>query len=117
MAAPKTRARRKAPAQQELVYRALADDTRRQILALLARGSRPAGEIASEFSRISRPAVSKHLALLREAGLVADRAAGRGRVYALELAPLAAVTAFVAQLEAGAAPDALRRQPGAVGGG
>lgn len=82
------------------VYRALADDTRRAILALLAEGPATAGAIAAEFPDISRPAVSKHLAILREAGLVHDQAVGRERVYVLEPGPLGDVTSYVAQLDA-----------------
>lgn len=81
------------------VYRALADETRREILALLAEGPLPAGGVAASFPDISRPAVSKHLSVLREAGLVVDRAQGRERVYALETTPLADVTAYIAQLD------------------
>lgn len=81
------------------VYRALADDTRRAILALLAEGPASAGAIAAEFPAISRPAVSKHLAVLRDAGLVVDRASGRERVYALETGPLVDVTTYIARLD------------------
>lgn len=82
------------------VYRALADETRREILAMLAEAPLPAGAVAAAFPQISRPAVSKHLAVLREAGLVTDRVVGRERVYALETRPLAEVTAYIAQLDA-----------------
>lgn len=81
------------------VYRALADETRREILALLAEGPLAAGEIAAEFPDISRPAVSKHLAVLRDARLVVDTVSGRERVYALEPGPLAEVTSYIAQLD------------------
>lgn len=80
-------------------YRALADETRRGILTLLAEAPATAGAIASRFPDISRPAVSKHLAVLRDAGLVVDHAEGRERVYAIDTAPLAEVTAYVAQLD------------------
>ena len=69
-------------------FAALADPTRRTIVELLAAGERSAGELASEFET-SRPAVSRHLRVLREHGLVSAREHGRGRVYALEPAPLA----------------------------
>lgn len=81
------------------VYRALDDDTRRRILALLASGPRTAGKIAESFPGMSRPAVSKHLALLREAALVVDRPHGRERMYQLDLAPLAQVTSYLANLD------------------
>jgi DNA-binding transcriptional ArsR family regulator len=56
-----------------------------------------AGAIARAFS-VSRPAVSRHLRVLREAGLVVDEPQGRERVYRLELGPLTALEAFVAEL-------------------
>lgn len=67
---------------------ALADPTRRRILDLLAEGELPAGELARHFPEISRPAVSQHLAVLREAGLVTERQEGRFRIYRLEAGPL-----------------------------
>jgi DNA-binding transcriptional ArsR family regulator len=67
---------------------ALADPTRRTIVELLASGERSAGELAAAFET-SRPAVSRHLRILREHGLVTAREHGRRRLYALEPAPLA----------------------------
>jgi DNA-binding transcriptional ArsR family regulator len=67
---------------------ALADPTRRTIVELLADGERSAGELAAEFET-SRPAVSRHLRVLRQHGLVSAREHGRRRLYALEPAPLA----------------------------
>jgi DNA-binding transcriptional ArsR family regulator len=61
---------------------ALADDTRRQILTRLANGSQPAGQLARGF-RMSQPAVSKHLRVLRQSGLVVSRKAGRQQLYDL----------------------------------
>ena len=70
-------------------YFALADPTRRAIIdALWEGGARPAGAIAAMFPAISRPAVSKHLAVLREAGLVTVTAHGREAWYALDTARL-----------------------------
>ena len=69
------------------VAAAIADPVRREIVAMLVRRELTAGEIAGAFS-ISRPAVSRHLRVLREAGLVVDEARGRHRVSRLELAPL-----------------------------
>ncbi|MQA32871.1 ArsR/SmtB family transcription factor [Modestobacter roseus] len=74
---------------------ALADPTRRQIVALLAAGEQGAGELAERFP-VSRPAVSRHLRVLREAGLVRVRAEGQRRVYALDPAPLAELDAWLA---------------------
>jgi DNA-binding transcriptional ArsR family regulator len=67
---------------------ALADPTRRRIVELLADGERSAGELASEFD-ISRPAVSRHLRVLREQGLVRTRGQAQRRLYSLDAKPLA----------------------------
>jgi DNA-binding transcriptional ArsR family regulator len=67
---------------------ALADPTRRRILELLADGEVAAGELSAEFD-VSRPAVSRHLRVLREAGLVQSRVDGQRRVYSLDARPLA----------------------------
>ena len=64
-------------------FAALGDENRRAILRLLARGERSVGQLASSMP-ISRPAVSRHLRLLREAGLVKERAIGTRRLYALD---------------------------------
>jgi DNA-binding transcriptional ArsR family regulator len=66
---------------------ALSDPTRRQIVELLAERERNAGEIAAEFP-VSRPAVSRHLRVLREHGLVQTRTEGQQRIYSLDPAPL-----------------------------
>ncbi len=66
---------------------ALADPVRRELVGLLARGELAAGELADRFP-VSRPAVSRHLRVLREAGLVTARAEGRRRLYALDPRPL-----------------------------
>jgi DNA-binding transcriptional ArsR family regulator len=67
---------------------ALADPTRRKIVELLADGEQDAGSIATRFP-VSRPAISRHLRVLREAGLVRVRPDAQRRLYALEPAPLA----------------------------
>jgi DNA-binding transcriptional ArsR family regulator len=66
-----------------LVLAALADPVRRAIVELLVDGEVTAGEIADRFP-VSRPAVSRHLRVLREAGVVRSRVRGQQRVYALE---------------------------------
>lgn len=63
------------------VFKALADPTRRAILAALGEGSEAVQAVAERFPTMSRPAVSKHLRILREAGLVEERKVGRQRVY------------------------------------
>lgn len=69
------------------VFRALADPTRRAILSMLAAGPRPIGDIAAEFD-MTRPAVAKHLAVLREGDLIRVEAKGRERINHLNPAPL-----------------------------
>ena len=66
---------------------ALADPTRRRLVALLADGEQAAGDLAGRFA-VSRPAISRHLRVLREAGLVHARTEGRRRLYALDPRPL-----------------------------
>jgi DNA-binding transcriptional ArsR family regulator len=72
------------------VFRALADPTRRQILQDLRDGELAAGQIASRFA-ISGPSVSRHLAVLKAAGLVRDRRDGNRILYALEQDRLASI--------------------------
>src|SRR5260370_27975114 len=81
-----TRAHRK---QHHGVFRAIADPTRREILGILRVGQRTVGEIAENF-RMSRPAVSKHLRLLRSAGLVTTRQEGTSRLCGFNAKPLRA---------------------------
>ena len=69
------------------VYRAIADPTRRAILDRLRRGPAPVNALASDF-RQTRPAISKHLRILRAAHLVKERRAGRERHYRLAAKPL-----------------------------
>src|SRR5260370_533125 len=73
----------------EVVFRAIADPTRREILSLLRGGRRSVGDIASNF-RTSRPAISRHLRLLRSAGLVVARRKGTARICELIAKPLRA---------------------------
>ena len=80
----------------EATFQALADPTRRAVLDLLRRGSQPAGQIASAFP-VSRPAISKHLRLLRRAHLVREHREGRHRVYDLNPEPLRAVDSWIEQ--------------------
>jgi DNA-binding transcriptional ArsR family regulator len=73
---------------------ALSDETRLRIVEELASGERTAGELAAMFE-ISRPGVSRHLRVLREASLVRCREDAQRRVYSLETAPLAEVDAWL----------------------
>ncbi|HUA14978.1 MAG TPA: metalloregulator ArsR/SmtB family transcription factor [Verrucomicrobiae bacterium] len=96
--APRTPAASAAGAAKtaEATFQALADPTRRAVLDLLRRGSQPAGQIASAFP-VSRPAISKHLRLLRRAHLVREHREGRLRVYQLNPEPLRAVDSWIEQ--------------------
>jgi DNA-binding transcriptional ArsR family regulator len=80
----------------EATFQALADPTRRAVLDLLRRGGQPAGQIAGAFP-VSRPAISKHLRLLRRAHLVREQRQGRHRVYHLNPEPLRAVDSWLDQ--------------------
>ena len=87
---------------------ALSDPIRRDILRMLRDAPRSAGAIARAFS-VTRPAISRHLRVLREAGLVVDKAQGRERVYRLKLGPLAAIEEFIAELRRDRATEWERR--------
>ena len=82
-------------------FEAIAHVTRRRLLRLLAGGEKPAGELASYFDE-SRPAVSRHLRVLRDAGLVSVRGDAQRRVYRLEPGPLREVEGFIVDLGRGA---------------
>ena len=73
---------------------ALADPTRRAIFEELAAGPRPAGELAAGRP-VSRPAVSQHLRVLKNAGLVSETRHGTRRIYAIEMAGLEALRAWL----------------------
>jgi DNA-binding transcriptional ArsR family regulator len=76
------------------VFRAIADATRRAILDRLRAGPANAGALAADF-RSSRPAISKHLRVLRDARLVVDRRVGRERVYSVKPARLQSVAGWL----------------------
>ncbi|UAC01358.1 winged helix-turn-helix transcriptional regulator [Dactylosporangium vinaceum] len=84
---------------------AIADEVRREILLMLRDRPLSAGEIADRFA-ISRPAVSRHLRVLREAGLVQDTADGRRRVYELVTGPLDELARWLERLRQ---PDGWQR--------
>jgi len=69
------------------VYDAIADPTRRAILDAVRREERSAGDLARLFP-VSRPAISRHIRVLREAGLVHERRVAQQRLYSLNAAPL-----------------------------
>jgi DNA-binding transcriptional ArsR family regulator len=89
-------AKKRKPA--EAVFKAIADPTRREILRLLRSGGQPVGGIAANF-RTSRPAISKHLRLLRAAGLVVTRKCGTTNVCELNAKPLRAVNEWLREYE------------------
>lgn len=78
------------------VFKAVADPTRRTILDSLRAGGRPVGELAGGFT-VSRPAISKHLRVLREARLVVERREGRRRIYELSPLPLGDLDVWLAE--------------------
>jgi DNA-binding transcriptional ArsR family regulator len=80
----------------DVVAAAIADPVRRQILVMLHAGRRRAGDIAREFA-ITRPAVSRHLRVLRASGLVRDELVGRERFYQLDPGPLTELTTWLTQ--------------------
>jgi DNA-binding transcriptional ArsR family regulator len=73
---------------------ALGDPTRRAIFESLARGPKAVGQLADELP-VSRPAVSQHLRVLKEAGLVADEPAGTRRIYRVDRAGVEAIHAYL----------------------
>lgn len=84
------------PLQQTL--RALSDPTRRAILTLLKSGPKAAGAIAAQFP-ISNAAVSKHLSVLKDAGLIRDRREGTFLIYELNASVLEEVLAWLSELK------------------
>jgi DNA-binding transcriptional ArsR family regulator len=84
-------------------YRAIADDTRRRILDLLRSESMTAGAIAvavvGRSKRMTRPAVSKHLRILRGSKLVTVKKSGREKIYSLSAKPLRDIDVWIKQYE------------------
>jgi DNA-binding transcriptional ArsR family regulator len=84
----------------DMLFRTLADPTRRAIFERLCReGEQTVGALTAQ-SGVSQPAVSKHLGLLRQAGLVRDRHEGRQTHYSAQLAALAPLTDWTNQMNA-----------------
>ncbi|HEY1340434.1 MAG TPA: metalloregulator ArsR/SmtB family transcription factor [Bryobacteraceae bacterium] len=79
-------------------FRAIADPTRREILGLLRSGPQTVGELARNF-RTSRPAISKHLRLLRSAGLVNTQKRGAASICRLNARPLRSVSLWLREYE------------------
>jgi DNA-binding transcriptional ArsR family regulator len=83
----------------EVVLRALADENRRTLLETLVDGPATAGDLAALLP-IARPGVSRHLRVLREAGLVEVRQKAQRRVYSLRPGPLAEIDAWLGRYRA-----------------
>jgi DNA-binding transcriptional ArsR family regulator len=81
-------------------FSALADPKRRAMLDLLVKRERSAGELVSAFPDISQPAVSKHLRILKDAGLVDMRIQAQQRIYTLQPKGLAELEAWIAKYRA-----------------
>src|SRR6516165_6470029 len=98
-----------SPAPPDAVLRALADPHRRQILRLVRHSELPAGQIAASFT-LTQQAVSQHISLLKQAGLLTERREGTRRLYALRHESLEPVRELLSEFW----PDALRRLRNAV---
>ena len=84
---------------QDIVFRAISDPTRREILGILRTGPETVGGIARNF-RMSRPAISKHLRLLHSAGLVATHQRGTANLCSLNARPLRVISDWLQDYEA-----------------
>lgn len=90
---------RKAPAAaRDDVFKALADPMRRRLLVLLGGGEARVTDLAARFP-VSRPAISKHLAVLRRAGLVTARTSGRDNLYRIVPKALREAAGYVREVE------------------
>jgi DNA-binding transcriptional ArsR family regulator len=86
------------PHAHDLLFKTLADPTRRAIFERLARDGEQTVSALTARARVSQPAVSKHLALLKDAGLVRDRQDGRQTHYTAQLAALAPLIDWTSQM-------------------
>jgi DNA-binding transcriptional ArsR family regulator len=86
------------PERIDAVAHALADGTRRGLLRLVRDDERPAGDLAAAFPQMSRPAVSQHLRVLHEAGLVSIRPDGNRRLYKARREGLTEVWQFIDEM-------------------
>ena len=96
------------------VFKALSDPTRRRVLQLLRKGPMTAGDLADHFD-VSKPTMSAHFAILREAKLVATERDGKSLLYHLQLSVLEdALMGFADTFGIGAAPRRARTAPHAT---
>jgi DNA-binding transcriptional ArsR family regulator len=86
------------------LFAALADPSRCRVLELLRERARPVHELAAEFA-ISRPAISRHLRVLKEAGLVREEKRGRENVYILDAGPLLGADRWLEDFRAAPRPE------------
>lgn len=93
---------------EDSAFRTLADPTRRQILRLLGQGKLTAGEIGNRFA-ISQPAVSRHLGMLRNAGLITAQRVGQTIVYQLDTTVFQDVVRMLLDLVPAPKPKPARR--------
>ena len=78
-------------------FKAIADNTRREILEFLSKGDTVAGDIANKFN-ISKPAISNHLKILKEADLVSEKKVKQNRIYSLNKNQLIKVKSYLENL-------------------
>jgi len=78
-------------------FKAIADNTRREILEFLSKGDTVAGDIANKFN-ISKPAISNHLKILKEADLVSEKKVKQNRIYSLNKNQLTKVKSYLENL-------------------
>ncbi len=95
------------------VFAVIADKTRRGILTVLKDGERPVGDLVDELG-VSQPTVSKHLKILREAGMVSMEAQGQRRLYAVRPEPLAEVTRWIHEVAGDAVQQRAAPEPTAT---
>ncbi len=86
------------------VFKALADSTRRQILALLKNNNMSAGDIAARFN-ISWPSISHHLSVLKSANLIIDTKDGQNIIYSINTTVIADITAWLLDLSKNTLPE------------
>lgn len=79
------------------VFEAVADPSRRTLLDLLSGGERSAGELVATLPKLTQPAVSRHLRVLREVGLVEVRPEGQRRIYALRADGLVEIDSWISR--------------------
>jgi DNA-binding transcriptional ArsR family regulator len=84
----------------DVLFRALADPTRRAIFEILCIGGEQTVGVLTAQTQVSQPAVSKHLAVLKQAGLVLDRQAGRQSHYSAQYAALSPLLDWTSQMTA-----------------